>query len=128
MALIKETPVRIDLPAEITSVREERQTILHCSLPQAPTGGTSWDILIRIWPTTFLVQEDGTRRKLLFTEGIALFPYWLPVRLPYTFTLIFEGLDPACKTFDLLEEISQPGGFHVTGIARNGSDVYHVRL
>jgi hypothetical protein len=128
MALVKDSPVIIELPAELTTVREERQTILHCSLPQAPTNGPAWDILIRIWPTTFLIQEDGTRRKLLFTEGIALFPYWLPVRLPYTFTLIFEGLDSGCQIFDLLEEIPQPGGFQVTGIARNGSDVYHVRL
>lgn len=128
MALIKEKPVIIDLPSEMTSVREEHQTILHCALSQRPSGGTSWDILIRIWPTTFLIQEDGSRRKLLFTEGIALFPYWLPVHLPYTFTLIFEGLDPACKTFDLLEEIPQPGGFQVNGIARNSTDVYHVRL
>jgi len=128
MAHIKDSPVIVDLPAEMTAIREERQTILHCTLSRPASGGQGWDILVRIWPSTWLVQEDGTRRKLLFSEGIALFPHWLPVRLPYTFTLIFEGLDPGCKVFDLVEDIPQSGGFNVTGITRNRTDVYQVKV
>jgi hypothetical protein len=30
--------------------------------------------------------------------------------------------------FDLVEEITDPGGFHVPGILRNGMDVYRVDL
>jgi hypothetical protein len=42
--------------------------------------------------------------------------------------LIFEGLPKTCNAFDLIEQISQPGGFAVSGIPRNEKDVYHVNL
>lgn len=101
----------------------ERQTIVHCTLPRTEDLLFS---LIRIWPTTFLVQANGVRKALLFQENITLFPYWMPVRTPHTFTLIFEGLDRDCGIFDLLEEIPQSGGFAVSGIVRNETDVYRV--
>jgi hypothetical protein len=113
------------IPAELTELSEERQVVVHCTVRGGEPGeGT----LIRIWPTTFLVQQDGSRKKMMYFEGISPFPVWTPVRLPHTFTLVFEGLDDDCGVFDLYEDIPQEGGFHVRDIRRNGSDVYHVDL
>jgi hypothetical protein len=30
--------------------------------------------------------------------------------------------------FDMIEEISQPGGFHIKSIKRNETDVYHIDI
>jgi hypothetical protein len=46
----------------------------------------------------------------------------------YQFTLVFGGLPSGCKTFSLVEEIAQAGGFLVRGIKRNGVDVYRVTV
>ena len=46
----------------------------------------------------------------------------------YWFTLIFSGLPKDCKLFDFVEEIPQEGGFLVTDIDRNESDVYTIKL
>ncbi|MCF8238793.1 MAG: hypothetical protein K9I85_11595 [Saprospiraceae bacterium] len=118
-------PKIVVVPRELTKTEEERQTIVHCTLTEPMAGGF---MLIRIWPTTFLIQSDGTRKKMLWFEQIAPFPHWLPVLVPHTFTLIFEGLDRDCSVFDLVEEIPQEGGFEVMGIQRNERDVYRVRL
>lgn len=115
----------IIVPAELTEVVEERQVVVHCTVRRE---GASAGTLIRIWPTTFLVQQDGSRKKLMYFDKISPFPIWMPVRLPHTFTLVFEGLDDDCGIFDLFEEIPQSGGFHVRDIRRNGTDVYHVDL
>lgn len=96
----------------------ERVAIVHCTL-------SHWN-LIRIWPSTFLVQEDGTRRKLLQAFNITAYPDWKLVLPGHRFTLIFEGLDKGCAGFSLLEDIPEPGGFHIEGIARNNADVYWV--
>ena len=42
------------------------------------------------------------------------------------FTLIFNGLPKACRSFDLVELIPQAGGFEYRKINRNKSDVYHL--
>lgn len=118
-------PKQITIPEELTHTEEERQTIVHCALPRH--AEMPW-MLIRIWPTTYLVQEDGTKKKMLWFEQIAPFPHWLPVLIPHTFTLIFEGLDRGCTVFDLVEEIPEEGGFEVRGIRRNEQDVYRVRV
>lgn len=118
-------PKIVSIPRELTRTQEERQTIVHCTLTESKAGGF---MLIRIWPTTFLIQSDGTRKKMLWFEQIAPFPQWLPVLVPHTFTLIFEGLERNCETFDLVEEIPQEGGFEVIGIRRNEMDVYRVEI
>ena len=126
MPLIAPAEPRIAVvPKELTRTDEEKQTIVHCALPRQ--AEMPW-ILIRIWPTTFLVQEDGTRKKMLWFEQIAPFPHWLPVTIPHTFTLIFEGLDRGWSVFDLVEEIPEEGGFKVKGIRRNEQDVYRVQV
>src|SRR5687767_741181 len=101
-------------------VSEERSTIVHCLL-------VDWNA-IRIWPTTYLVQEDGTRKKLLQAYNISEYPNWKFVFPGHCFTLIFEGLDKSCLLFDLLEDIPQPGGFHIENIERNKTDVYWIEV
>ena len=108
-----------------TAVEERGQVTVHCSF----TAGM-FDC-IRIWPTTYLVcQHSGHRSPLLLADGIPLAPTWLPVPAgqPVHFTLLFAGLPQHCVLFDLVEEIADPGGFHVSSILRNGMDVYRVDL
>ena len=89
-----------------------------------------WEnMLIRIWKTTFLVDSDSaTRSKLVHAENISLAPVWtqIPNGGVYSFLLIFSGLPKSCKQFDLVEEISEPGGFFIQNISRNETDVYHI--
>lgn len=89
------------------------------------------DMLIRIWKSTYLIDAaSGARSALLHTENISLAPQWtlIPDNQVFRFLLVFEGLPRACTQFDLLEDIPQPGGFHVTNIVRNESDVYHIDI
>jgi hypothetical protein len=89
------------------------------------------DMLIRIWNTTYLVDKtSSTKSKLLHAENISFAPIWtqIPTSGTYSFLLIFEGLPKGCKIFDLIEEISQPGGFEVRSISRNEKDVYHINI
>lgn len=102
----------------------EGQVIVHCSYYSL---GES----LRIWKTTFLVDKDSSHRsRLLFAENITFYPEWMHVETGSTarFTLIFRSLPKSCKTFHLLEDIPQSGGFHIKNIRRNKSDVYHVQF
>lgn len=91
----------------------------------------SENMLIRIWKTTYLVDSDsGTRSKLLHVENISLAPVWtqVPTGATYSFLLIFSGLPKSCIKFDLVEDISEPGGFLIKDISRNETDVYHIEV
>lgn len=99
---------------------EDRSTIIHCLIRHA-TG-------IRIWPSTFLVQENGTRKKMLFAYNITQHPQYTWVDNGHIFTLVFEGLDKSCSQFHLLEDIPEPGGFYRENIQRNKTDVYTVEV
>lgn len=115
------------LEALLTEVQEEQQVIVHCCYPATYHIGS----LIRIWQSTFLVDERlNHRSSLLHHENISLFPDWTPVppMQDYWFTLVFSGLPKDCKSFDLREEIPEEGGFLVKNIKRNGTDVYRVKL
>ena len=104
-----------------TLVAEEGQTIVHCICNQ--------DAFYRIWPSTFLVEQGiGKRAKLITAFNVSFYPQWTPKGIGQNFTLIFEGLSKACVVFDLKEIISQEGGFHVTSIVRNNTDVYTVNI
>lgn len=113
------------LDETLTEVREERQVIVHCSLIDAEPG-----MLVRIWPSTYLVDcHTGNRAALIHAENISTAPLW--TRLSgnsYNFTLVFSALPAGCVMFDLREIIPEPGGFEVTHILRNHSDVYRVEL
>lgn len=100
---------------------EERSTIVHCRY----SGNCQ---RIRLWPSTFLIQEDGKRKKLLQSYNISKYPFWKAVEPGHEFTLVFEGLDKNCFHFDLLEEIPEPGGFYISNIQRNPSDVYQIKI
>jgi hypothetical protein len=89
------------------------------------------EMLIRIWRSTFLVDDSsGARAPLVHIENISFAPQWtiVPETKLFHFLLIFEGLPKSCTQFDLLEDIPQTGGFFVEGIQRNKSDVYHIDI
>ena len=99
---------------------EERQTIVHCMVPEG--------FAYRIWPSTYLIErESGRRAKLLTAFNISFAPIWTH-NDGKGFTLIFEGLSKGCEFFDLKEMIPEEGGFEVKGIQRNNSDVYQVNF
>jgi hypothetical protein len=104
----------------------ESYVYIHCHVPVSVQ-----EMLIRIWKTTFLIdQATGARSTLIHAENITYAPVWTLVQANqhYSFLLIFEGLGKSCRIFNLLEDIPQPGGFRVEGIHRNARDVYHIQV
>jgi len=105
---------------------EDSYVYVHCYFQN------QWsDALVRIWKTTFLVDHaSGAKAGLLHVENISIAPLWtaIPDNHVHQFLLIFAGLPKSCAVFDLIEEIPQPGGFHVCDIPRNQQDVYHIDL
>ena len=114
---ITQSSVELDVKIHL---QEERGTIVH--IHYYGIGP------IRIWPTTYLVQENGKRKKMIQAYNIPLFPHWKAVNYGHLFTLLFEGLDKDCLTFDLLEDIPESGGFNIEKIMRNDTDVYWLLL
>lgn len=89
------------------------------------------EMFIRVWRSTFLIDRtSASRSQLVHAENISYAPQWtfIPGKQLYTFLLIFSALPKDCKIFDLVEDIPQAGGFHVSGVARNEQDVYHVTI
>jgi len=108
------------------AVLEDSYVYVHCYFDN-PGSNT----LIRIWKTTFLIDPlSGTRSSLVHTENISLAPQWTLIAdgTSFSFLLVFSGLPKSCRQFDMKEEITQPGGFLVTGITRNETDVYHINI
>ncbi|MBK8329313.1 MAG: hypothetical protein IPL09_07555 [Bacteroidetes bacterium] len=124
-----------DVPDEVQEITidpvllSQSETLSEkCTIVRCAYNSFGWD-RIRIWPSTYLIQENGIRKKMLHNYNIALYPEWITIKgKPYIFTLIFEGLDQDCISFDLLEDIPEPGEFHIRSIPRNQSDVYHVTI
>lgn len=104
---------------------EDSFVYVHCYY-----NNPSPDMLIRIWRTTFLVDHtSGARSSLVHAENISFAPMWTMIpKGRYTFLLVFSALQKSCSQFDLIEEIAQPGGFHVPDIQRTQSDVYHIDI
>jgi len=131
--IIQEPPVKIKpaVDVEVLSsidplVLEDSFVYVHCYFDN-PTEGA----LIRIWNSTFLVDAASTAKsKLVHAENISFAPQWtlIPDFTMYSFLLIFTALPKSCTHFDLIEQIPQPGGFHVRNIHRNQQDVYHINL
>jgi len=108
---------------ELLQLQPEKCTIVHCRY--AIEGGSMY----RIWPQTFLIEDNGSRRKLIKAFNITLMPHWTLYFAEVgvvRFTLIFEGLSRSCSSFTLLEDIPEPGGFYTDVVLRNNSDVYEV--
>ncbi|MBT1707819.1 hypothetical protein KK062_06285 [Fulvivirgaceae bacterium PWU5] len=132
-AAVPEVPVKpspaVDteiLAAIAPETLEDSYVYVHCYFENE-----SEEMLIRIWRTTYLVDRDtGSRSSLVHAENISYAPMWtaIPRVGTYNFLLIFSALPKACTMFDLVEEVPQPGGFHVQNIARNQQDVYHVDI
>lgn len=108
----------------LPKAEKEAQVIVHCFY-------NSFGESIRIWKTTFL-NDNGSRHRsrLLLAENITFYPKWMPVARGKTarFTLVFSGLPKGCRSFDLVEDIPQPGGFLIRNIKRNGTDVYSLEI
>lgn len=119
--------IDVDVLAAIeTEWLEDAFIYVHCHVPD------QWrKMLIRIWRTTFLTdQHSPAKAGLLHAINISYAPVWtqVPPTGRYTFLLIFEMLPKTCSVFDLVEEIPQPGGFHIPDITRNQTDVYHITI
>ncbi len=113
------------IPKELSELQtgENGQTIIHCKVAEAE--------LIRIWKTTYLVQDNGTKASLLYADGISIAPSWSLVQntngYAY-FTLIFESLDKECTSFYLDEIIPEPHAFYTNSVRKNNSGIYSVAL
>jgi hypothetical protein len=108
-------------------VEEEKQIIFHCRF-DAPGNE---DALIRIWPTTYLIDRASDYKSdLLFAYNISFYPVWdlIPVNSTKKFTLVFGGLPKSCKVFDLVEITNNWDGFTSKGIVRKKEDVYTVKF
>ena len=105
----------------------EGQVIVHC----ISGGSLLYDSFIRIWPSTYLYDQDSDHvSELVHTENISMAPQWMMVPAGHIahYSLIFSKLPRSCSIFDLEEVIPQPGNFSAHNITRNDSDVYYVRL
>jgi hypothetical protein len=114
------------LSAVAAEMLEDSFVYVHCYL-----DNPSKDMLIRIWKTTFLVdQESGSRSKMIHAEKVSIAPQWtmVPDGGSYSFLLIFAALPKSCQSFDLVEQVPTSGGFHVPAIQRNMKDVYHINI
>jgi hypothetical protein len=118
---------QVEVPQQLLNIQAEQMTILHCVIKMS----FRFEYL-RIWPSTFLIEDTGERKKLLHAENICLMPEWMLAeadgRSRYRFTLYFEGLSKACTKFYMLEDIPEPGGFYTEEILRNDTDVYETRV
>ena len=127
----KETPAVIKPAVDVealtnieASTLDDSFVYIHCYF-----NNMGKNMLIRIWKTTYLVDSlSAVRSKLVHAENISMAPVWtqIPDGGKYSFLLIFSGLPKSCKQFDLIEEISEPGGFFIQNISRNETDVYHL--
>jgi hypothetical protein len=130
---IKEAPVKEKPAVEVETltstddeVLQDSYVYVHCYF-----RNPGKDMLIRIWKSTYLLDtSSGSRSQLIHAENISIAPTWtqIPDGSTYSFLLIFAGLPKSCQLFDLVEDIAQPGGFYIEGIARNQTDVYHIDL
>lgn len=129
----KEAPAKVKpevdtelLASIMPSTLEEGCIYVHCKC--ANPGD---DLLVRIWRTTYLIDHHSSAKtQLLHAENITIAPQWslVPKGCTHNFLLIFGSLPKSCTQFDLIEEITQPGGFEIRNISRNESDVYHINI
>jgi hypothetical protein len=123
MSRILATPqIEIDKAIkEMIQQQPERCTIVHCRFFTKELCG------VRIWPNTFLTEDNGRKCKLIKAFNISLMPGWTEhfvVNDFIRFTLVFEGLSKACAFFHLQEEIPEAYAFYSKKIKRNTTDVY----
>ncbi|MBC7887581.1 MAG: hypothetical protein H7Z13_06810 [Ferruginibacter sp.] len=114
-----------DALKELVAQQTEECTIVHCRyFTDEPAG-------VRIWPSTFLVEDRGRRCKLIKNFNISIMPQWTYHIIEnefIRFTLVFEALGRECLFFHLLEDIPQPFGFYTKKVLKNSSGVYTVEV
>jgi len=106
---------------ELLLNQAERCTIVHCRFFSQELCG------VRIWPSTFLIENNGRKCRLIKAFNISIMPNWTEhfvVNDFIRFTLVFEGLSKDCKSFSLQEVIPEQYAFHSKEITRNSTDVY----
>ncbi len=114
-----------DAVKELIAHQTEECTIVHCRYFTDEAAG------IRIWPSTFLVEDGGRRCKLIKNFNISIMPQWTYHFIEnkfIRFTLVFTALSRDCQYFHLLEDIPQPLGFYSKKVLRNSSGVYTVEV
>ncbi len=90
----------------------ERCAIVNCTI-------TNWcKMQVGIVADTFLIQDNGDTKKLLHAFNVPIYPQTRTMQPLERFTLVFEGVDPGCKSFQLLEGFSDGDGFHIRDITR----------
>jgi hypothetical protein len=123
----KKILIGVDALAAIDpNILEDSYVYVHCQFPIPAPG-----MLIRIWKTTVLKDcHSSAQSQLINAENISYAPQWtlIPDTGIYSFLLIFTSLPKSCTLFDLVEDIPQPGGFLVSNITRNKSDVYRINI
>ena len=110
---------------ELIKHQTERCVIVHCRFFSEEFSA------IRIWPSTYLIQDTGKKSKLIKPFNIALMPHWTQhfvINDFIRFTLVFEGLNKTCKSFYLLEDINESYAFYSHNITRNRTDVYYTEV
>lgn len=120
--IIAKPQVEIDKAIEeLIQHQTENCTIVHCRFFTRELCG------VRIWPSTFLIEDNGHKCKLIKAFNISMMPHWTQhfiINDFIRFTLVFEGLGKSCMSFRLQEIIPEQYAFHSKEIARNSTDVY----
>lgn len=121
-SIIAKPQVEIDKAIEeLIQHQTENCTIVHCRFFTRELCG------VRIWPSTFLIEDNGHKCKLIKAFNISMMPDWTQhfiINDFIRFTLVFEGLSKSCMSFRLQEIIPEQYAFHSKEIARNSTDVY----
>lgn len=119
---------QIEIDAELKALiklQPEGCTIVHCRFfIDFPAG-------VRIWPSTFLIEDTARKSKLIKAFNISIMPDWTHHNVFkdfIRFTLVFEKLSKDCRSFYLLEEINEPYAFYSKQISRNKTDVYSTEV
>lgn len=118
--------IAVSISSEVRQQQAEQgSTILHCRIKSAER--------LQICKSTYLRQNSGGIKSLVHAEGIAVEPEWTVVsKSNYVFTLVFEGLDKECTSFEMVEDepLNTPyeSNFYVKPTPRNSTDVYNVQI
>lgn len=86
------------------------------------------NIEMSVHPDTYLIdKKTNTKLKLKNTKGIAIFPKYSQM-INGTFTLYFDKLPTACKSFSLVEEDPEGDGMLIENIRRTDSVFYKIEI
>lgn len=102
-------------------INVEKQTVIR--------SWYSFSTSVRIWKSTCLIcNQTGNRSRLVYSDNVGQYPNWKWIDAGERFLMVFEALPERCITFDLYEDIPEPGEFHVKNILKNKLGVYDVPM